>query len=29
MVHTVEKLSGNKVKISFQTPAEDFEKAVE
>ncbi len=28
MEHTVEKLSGNKVKISFVTPAADFEEAV-
>ena len=25
MEHTVEKLSGNKVKISFKAPAADFE----
>ena len=29
MEHTVEKLSGNKVKISFKAPAADFEEAVE
>jgi trigger factor len=29
MEHTVEKLSGNKVKISFKAPAVDFEAAVE
>ena len=29
MEHTVEKLSGNKVKISFKAPAADFEQAVE
>ncbi len=29
MVHTVEKLSGNKVKISFKVPAADFEQAIE
>lgn len=28
MENTVEKLSGNKVKISFKVPAEDFEQAV-
>ena len=29
MEHTVEKLSGNKVKISLKAPAADFEEAVE
>ena len=29
MEHTVEKLSGNKVKISFKAPAADFEEAIE
>lgn len=29
MEHTVEKLSSNKVKISFKAPAADFEEAVE
>ena len=29
MEHTVEKLSGNKVKISFKAPAADFEQAIE
>ena len=29
MEHTIEKLSGNKVKISFKVPAEDFEQAIE
>lgn len=29
MEHTVEKLSGNKVKISFKAPASSFEEAVE
>ena len=29
MEHTVEKLSGNKVKISFKAPADSFEEAVE
>ncbi len=29
MEHTVEKLSGNKVKISFKAPADDFEQAIE
>lgn len=29
MEHTVEKLSGNKVKISFKAPAADFEQALE
>lgn len=29
MEHTVEKLSGNKVKISFKAPAEAFDEAVE
>ncbi len=29
MEHTVEKLSGNKVKISFKVPAADFEQAIE
>ncbi|MBP3647992.1 MAG: trigger factor [Clostridia bacterium] len=29
MEHTIEKLSGNKVKISFKVPAADFEQAIE
>lgn len=29
MEHTVEKISGNKVKISFKAPAADFEHAIE
>lgn len=29
MEHTVEKISGNKVKISFNVPAGDFDKAIE
>ena len=29
MEHTIEKLSGNKVKISFNVPAADFEQAIE
>ena len=29
MEHTVEKLSGNKVKISFTASAEDFQQAIE
>lgn len=29
MEHTIEKLSGNKVKIAFKVPAADFEQAIE
>lgn len=29
MEHTIEKLTGNKVKISFKVPAADFEQAIE
>ncbi len=29
MEHTIEKLSGNKVKIAFKVPAVDFEQAIE
>ena len=29
MEHTVEKISGNKVKISFNVPAADFDQAIE
>ena len=29
MEHTIEKLSGNKVKLAFKVPAADFEQAIE
>ena len=29
MEHTIEKLSGNKVKIAFKVPAADFDAAIE
>ncbi|MDD6040987.1 MAG: trigger factor, partial [Clostridia bacterium] len=29
MEHTIEKLSGNKVKIAFKVPADDFEQAIQ